>query len=128
VVRRTTPFRSLDAYVANLRTFDEGFQRLSSGHYGQAVELFKRVLAENPGHVQSYGNMGLAYSGLGQKSLALACFDRALELDGNYEPALLNRRSIAGMREGEPFVPSVFLETEYYTDKLHGESKRGRAG
>jgi len=35
------------------------------------VELFHRVLSENPKHVQSYGNLALAYAGLGRRGDAL---------------------------------------------------------
>jgi len=40
-------------------------------HFEKAVELFNQVLAQNPDHVQSHGNVALAYAGLGQKAAAL---------------------------------------------------------
>jgi tetratricopeptide (TPR) repeat protein len=120
-----TSFPSLDAYLANERLFDRAFECLNRRQFGQAAELFQRVLGENPRHVQSYGNLALAYAGLGRRADALACFDRALELDPGYEPAILNRRVTLNMREGEPFVPDAIQSVEYYADRVRAESRAG---
>jgi tetratricopeptide (TPR) repeat protein len=118
-----TSFRNLDAYLANARLFDRAFQCLCHRQFGQAVELFQRVLSENTKHVQSYGNLALAYAGLGRRADALACLDRALELDPGYEPALQNRRVIADMREGEPFIPDAIGQVEYYADPVRAATR-----
>ena len=68
-------FKSLDAYIENESLFDRAFQCLSDRHFSEAVELFNRVLKHNPKHVQSFGNLGLAYAGLGRRADALACLD-----------------------------------------------------
>lgn len=120
ILLKTTPFPSLDAYLANARLFDRAFERLNRREFGQAAELFQHVLSENPKHVQSYGNLALAYAALGRRADALACFDRALELDPNYEPATLNRRITLNMREGEPFIPDAIKSVEYYADRVRG--------
>ena len=122
---QSTSFRSLDAYVANARLFDRAFQCLNNRQFDVAVELFHRVLSENPKHVQSYGNLALAYAGLGRRGDALACFDRALELDPDYEPAILNRRITAEMREGEPFIPDSIRQVEFYADRLRAGPHSG---
>jgi hypothetical protein len=119
---KTTSFTSLDAYVANAQLFDDAFECLQEQQFEQAIKLFQRVLSENPGHVQSYGNMALAHAGLGQKSAALACLERALELDPGYQPARDNLRVIAQMQEGEPNIPGGILEVEFYADKLRKET------
>ena len=79
----------------------------------------------NPKHVQSYGNLALAYAGLGRRGDALACFDRALELDPDYEPAILNRRITAEMREGQPFIPDSVRQVEFYADRLRAGPHSG---
>jgi tetratricopeptide (TPR) repeat protein len=116
-VLENTAFPNLDAYVANARLFDRAFKCLNDLQFEQAVELFQRVLSENPKHVQSYGNLALAYAGLGRRSDALACFDRALELDSDYEPAIKNRRIMEQMREGEPFIPVFIKQVDYYANQ-----------
>ena len=90
--------------------------------------MFDRVLAQNPDHVQSHGNVALAYAGLGQKALALEHLDKALALDPTYGPAILNRKAIEAMKEGEPQGPLAVVETEYYRERLKAEKSLARRG
>ena len=122
IVLKGTPFPNLDAYVANAKLFDRAFACLDRREFGPAAELFQRVLSAHPKHVQSHGNLALAYAGLGRRADALASFDRALELDPNYEPAILNRRITLKMREGEPFIPDAIESVEYFVDRVRGAS------
>ena len=55
----------------------------------------------------------------------MACFDRALELDPRYQPALLNRHVMAQMREGEPFIPEAVQEVQFYADRLRNQPGHG---
>jgi tetratricopeptide (TPR) repeat protein len=122
ILLKDSSFPTLDAYLANAQLFDQAFQCLVDRQFEQAVEKFQRVLAQNPAHVQSYGNMALAHAGLGRKSAAMACIDRALELDPHYGPALMNRRNVVRMREGEPLDVAAIREVHYYADKLNHNS------
>jgi tetratricopeptide (TPR) repeat protein len=115
----SSPFQNLDKYLANAKLFDEAFVRLTERNFEEAAQLFNRVLNENPNHVQSFGNLALAYAGLGKREVALECLEKALALDPRYEPALSNRRVIAKMRDGEPFVPAAIHETHYYAELLN---------
>jgi len=119
ILLRTTSFRNLDAYLANAKLFDEAFERLANRDFENAIQLFGRVLLENPDHVQSFGNMALAYAGLGKRAAAMECFEKALALDPQYEPAIFNRRITEKMREGEPFVPDAIQQTYYYAERLN---------
>ena len=114
----TSPFPNLDAYLANVRLFDEAFVQLTKQDYEKAAQLFNRVLSENPKHVQSFGNLALAYAGLGRRAAAMECFERALAIDPGYELARANRRVVEQMREGEPFSPAAIQETNYYLERL----------
>lgn len=106
VVLKGTEFPSLDAFIANARLFSRAFEFLKCGRFGEAVELFQRVLSENSQHVQSYGNLALAFAGLGRRSDALAALASPLELDPDYDPARINRRVMEQMPEGEPLIES----------------------
>lgn len=123
ILLQKTSFPTVDAYLANAKLFDEAYVRLANQDFEKAAEMFNRVLSENPTHVQSFGNLALAYAGLGRRADAMECFDRALALDPKYEPAIVNRRVVAQMREGEPFVPAGIKETYYYLEKLRGEKQ-----
>ncbi len=57
-------------------------------------------------------------TGLGKKSEAIACLDRALALDPDYSPELDNRPILEHMLEGEPFVAGKMLEVEHYREAL----------
>ena len=117
-------FNSLDAFIENANLFDRAFQSLSDRRFSEAVELFNRVLKQNPKHVQSFGNLGLAYARLGRRADALTCLDCALELDPDYEPAILNRRAIAEMQEGTPFAPEVIRQVEFYGDRVRDKARQ----
>jgi tetratricopeptide (TPR) repeat protein len=113
-----TAFKNLDAYLANSKLFDAAFQCLANFQFDQAVKMFKGVAEAFPNHVQSYGNLALAYAGLGRKAMAMQCLEKALALDPSYEPARANRCVLDAMREGEPFIPGGIREVNYYADRL----------
>jgi len=125
-IQKTSPFKTVEAFVQNQKLFDLGFENLKDRNYQKAIDLFSQVLERNPGHVQSYGNMGLAYAGLGRKAAAMQCLEKALALDPSYEPALLNKKSLSTMTEGEPNAPAVFEEIEYYSDRLDPQKSSNR--
>jgi tetratricopeptide (TPR) repeat protein len=128
LLKDTSPFQTLDAYVENERLFDLAFENLRAQRYEAAADLFNRVLAQNPSHVQSHGNLALAYAGLGRKALALEHLDKALALDPTYGPATQNRKVIESIREGEPHRPLAVAETKYYLDRLRAEKSPARLG
>jgi tetratricopeptide (TPR) repeat protein len=123
---KNSPFPTLDAYLENQKLFDLAFENLQARRHQSAVDMFSQVLAQNPKHVQSHGNIALAYAGLGKKALALEHLDRALALDPTYAPAIQNRMVIQLMKEGEPQRPLAIEETEYYRERLEAEKNPAR--
>src|ERR1022692_3048369 len=121
LLTKSPPFRTLDAYVENQKLFDLAFENLQARRYEEAADMFNRVLAQNPDHVQSHGNVALTYAGLGRKALAMEHLDKALALDPTYGPAIQNRKVIEAMKEGEPQRPLAVATTEYYLDRLKAE-------
>jgi tetratricopeptide (TPR) repeat protein len=128
IFRKSSPSSTLDAYIQNERLFDQAFENLRKQRYAEAAEMFGRALQHNPNHVQTHGNLALCLAGLGRKAAALASLDRALELDPTYGPARINRKAIEAMTEGEPFVPGMFAETEYYREKFEAQRQADRRG
>jgi tetratricopeptide (TPR) repeat protein len=114
--------QTLEEYLDSSTLFDEAFACLRREDYQEAISLFQQVLTLDPNHVQSYGNMALAHSALGEQKIALKYLDKALLLDPTYEPAQQNRESIIRLKEGEKSSFKV-KEVLYYKEKLESESR-----
>jgi len=112
---------NLDTYVNNSAIYSKAFSALENREFVSATSLFKRVLATDPKHVQSWGNLGLAYAGMGERGKALECLDKALELDPEYEIAAVNRMGIEKMREGEHLEGEIDSVNYYRDYKARGK-------
>jgi tetratricopeptide (TPR) repeat protein len=106
---------NLDDYILAGQLFDQACNLMEQEKYEEALAGFRRVLAINRESQQSYGNMGLCYAKLGQRSKALEMFDQALAVEPDYEVAIINRLMIERMQEGEKIGPvrSVCYGAEY---------------
>ena len=120
IVTENAPFATLDDYLANQAIFDRAFEALARKDFARAAEGFRKVLEQNPVHVQSHGNLALAYAALGRKAAALECLDKALALDPNYVPAQSNRAIIERMEEGRPHLMHI-AETRFYREQFEAE-------
>ncbi|MEW6097143.1 MAG: tetratricopeptide repeat protein [bacterium] len=106
----------LETYLEGEKIFNQAFSCMQKHQWQNAIDGFKACLLINPKHAQSYGNIGACYAQLGQKEQALSAFDKALEIDPNYEPALINRMAVESWKEGERLAPIDSLHVEYYKD------------
>ncbi len=113
---------NLDTYVDNSKIYSQAFAALQNQEFMLAINLFKHVLETDSKHVQSWGNLGLAYAGMGERDKALECLDKALELDPGYEIAVVNRISIERMRDGERLEGRID-SVDYYRD-YKGKGKK----
>jgi tetratricopeptide (TPR) repeat protein len=111
----------LDTYLRNNETFNKAFTALQETEFDLAVDLFTKVLSIDHKNVQSWGNLGLAYAGLGQRAKALECLDRALELDPKYELAIANKLFVEKMEEGQ-CLKGKMESVNYYRD--YGSKKK----
>ncbi len=117
---------TVDEYLQAKALFDHAFAMMERRQWQHALDGFQAVIALNPTHPQSYGNMGICYGYLGRKQEALAAFDRALALDPHYEPAQLNRRVVAALAEGETLPERGLRSVEYYRDSFLAREKDRR--
>jgi tetratricopeptide (TPR) repeat protein len=108
---------TLDGYMKNAARFKYAFGCLMDGGFEEAIRGFNAVLESEPRHVQSHGNLGLAYAALGDKVAAIRHLDKAIELDPAYEPAIDNRQVILALKPGEKLFCSQMREIEFYSDK-----------
>ena len=111
------PGLTLEQFLRQEEIFEEASDCFCSKKFEQAIDLFKEVLAKIPDHVQSYGNLGIAYASLGRKKDAIECLEKALALDPTYEPARSNLETIQLLEEGEKF-DSTILQVDYYREQL----------
>ncbi|MBM4318409.1 MAG: tetratricopeptide repeat protein [Deltaproteobacteria bacterium] len=114
---------SLDEHVQQEERFEVAYQHLRCGRFEDAIHGFQGMLAVRPDHVQSHGNLGIAYAYVGDKQRALQHLDRALELDPEYEPAIVNRRAVLDLGPGEKLKANLRLEVEHYREKVWAERR-----
>ncbi|PTL75922.1 tetratricopeptide repeat protein [Vitiosangium sp. GDMCC 1.1324] len=76
-----------------LAAFNEGVSHSMSGNHEAAIQVFNRVLAQDPNHVLALSAKGSSLTSLGRPREALKCFERAIDLDPetaeNYRNAAL---------------------------------------
>lgn len=113
---------TMENYLNQHKLFEKAHEALKQKRYEKAISSFKQVLILEPKHVQSYGNIALAYSALGEQKIALQYVEKALLLDPTYEPAKQNKEVILKLKEGERNSFSM-LETEYYKEKFMSQRK-----
>ncbi len=64
-----------------LAAFNEGVSHSMSGNHAAAIQVFDRVLGQDPNHVLALSAKGSALASLGRPREALKCFERAIDLD-----------------------------------------------
>jgi len=55
-----------------------------SGQIDSAIEYYRRIIGEFPGHADSYFNMGHALKGQGKFHEAISCYDSVLRINPHY--------------------------------------------
>ena len=74
---------------------DLGTQSLMRSEFPQAVEDFRKALVLDSKNKVALNHIGLAYYGLGKKSLAKEQLMKAIEIDPNYSDAYINLANFA---------------------------------
>jgi tetratricopeptide (TPR) repeat protein len=118
-----TSRQTLTEYLQVLALFDEAFACLRREEHQKAISLFQQVLVLNPNHIQSFGNIALAHSALGEQTLALQYLEKALSLDPTYEPAQQNQENIIRLKEGEKSCFKT-VAVSYYKERFELEGKK----
>jgi tetratricopeptide (TPR) repeat protein len=107
----------LDAFINAQDEFDRAFGLMEKGDWKNAIKGFERSIRWHSALPQPYGNMGLCYAKMGNKQAALASFEKALEIDPNYEPAILNKAAAEELNEGQCLSLGLKV-TRYYGTKM----------
>ena len=93
---RNTDGIDLDAYLAAHDAFDSGIAHMNNQKWENAIASFIESARSNPRSPKPYGNIGLCHAKLDRMDEAMEAFDKALELDPDYEPVIINRASLSG--------------------------------
>ena len=113
----------LEAYLKSGDLFNQAFELMEGGDWQGALDGFRASAAINDRNAPCHGNMGLCHAHLGEKALALAELDRALEIDPDYQPARSNREVVDQMEEGSPLANTTFQRINYALDSLREQRK-----
>lgn len=109
---------SLDKHLEMQGVFQKAFSLMSKKQWKLAELGFLKMLKTVPNHVPSLGNLGLCYGHLGQFSKAISSFDRALAIDPDYEPAILNREQFLKFQEGDQVPEADMISVAYAKEKF----------
>jgi len=115
---------SLDLYVKSMEEFNHSVLKMQKQQYEQAINGFQKVLSLNRKHAQSFGNIALCYSFLGEKQKAVLAFDNALEIDPQYEPALKNKAILLSLKDGEKFSVNQLETIDFYKEVVETKSNK----
>ncbi len=92
----------LETYLVSKDAFDQAYALMEAGEWAAALKGFLAAAAKTDHNAPTHGNIGICYAQMGRKADALAAFDKALEIDPSYEPAITNRIGAERMTEGRP--------------------------
>ena len=102
-------------YIKAQEQFQLGVDHMDRREWEKAIHAFNASERIVNSTTQVYGNIGICHAQLGRKSDALAAFDKALELDPQYELAIVNKVMTETLTEGEKLDNKV-KTVEYYKD------------
>lgn len=84
----------LNKYIESLKKFNAAFELMQSRQWEKAIIGYKEAIKINPTAPQAFGNMALCYAHLNEDKKAIEAFDKAIALDPNYEPAIINKEIV----------------------------------
>lgn len=95
----------LTAFQYNVNTV-EALRNLANaekclGNFQSAISYYKDVLKEEPNDAIAYNNIGNIYFQMKKYDEAFNAYNKAIEIDNNFDIAITNREKIVKMREKE---------------------------
>ncbi len=106
---------SINAFISGQDEFDRGISLMEKGDYKSAIKGFERSIQWHPNLPQPYGNIGICHGKLGNRQAALSAFEKALEIDSTYEPAIINKAETEQLVEGQRMQGDI-IATHYYEE------------
>jgi tetratricopeptide (TPR) repeat protein len=79
----------MNAETQNL--FERADRLFERGDYAACTPLFERIVADHPdGYADAWGRLGLIHHGEGRVEEAVACYEKAIQVNPDYTEAALN--------------------------------------
>lgn len=110
----------LNAFLKAGDSFNDAFVLMEREDWSGALKVFQSAATLNDRNPPCHGNMALCFAYLGRKSEALASFDRALEIDPDYTPAISNRKLVEKTTESTPMKNVAFQSINHSLEKFLG--------
>lgn len=90
-----------------------GYSFLRQGHYHKAILFFEALVILDPLNVYDFQTLGGLYLQIGDNEKALSTLDKALRLQGDHLPSLLNKTKALFCLEkfDEAFAIATYLST-----------------
>jgi tetratricopeptide (TPR) repeat protein len=89
--RQITPVEELGIDMNNPESLaSSGDRYFEQGNFAQAVEIYKKVIELDPGHADTYNDLGLAYFYLRNHDLAIETLKKATDTAPNMQRAWLS--------------------------------------
>lgn len=84
------PVRDLNIPQSASKQFDQATEAMNHQDWQKAVAHLNRAVAIYPKYVEAYTNLGAAYEHIGDPAHEREALTKAIVLDGNFAPALMN--------------------------------------
>ena len=94
LIRHEHPTVTPQLFARGEELFDRACEHVEAQRFDDAVTTFEAVLKLVPSHYAAWGNLAVAYLGLGRHDDAERCLEKALELRPDYEPARHNLHAL----------------------------------
>ena len=106
----------LDRFLEAQDLFEIAHDFMTKNDFKKAIANYEKSMKIIDNLPQPHGNLGICYAKLGRKREALEALNRALEIDSDYEPALVNKALVEGLAVGEKLEDGEVKSIEYYKD------------
>ena len=68
-------------------TYDMGYKKAMDGQYSEAIEVLKKVVADDPKNADAWNMLGFSYRNIGDSGNAWDAYERALTINPNHKGA-----------------------------------------
>ena len=114
----------LDAFLESMRLFNHGFELMQKKSWHEALLELERSSNLNLHNAPTFGNMAICYMQLNENDKAMEYFDRSIEIDPNYEPALINREILINRIDNNVSNNDLVMKEVFYGKDYSVEDKK----